>query len=64
MTLAGLLLWFVCFGAVGMLIGGKKGRVLAGLIWGMVLGPIGWLVVLLGPTIERKPPPPRPKYLR
>lgn len=32
---------------VGALIGNAKGRWLAGLIWGAVLGPIGWLVVAL-----------------
>ena len=36
----------VC-GAVGMAIGWAKGRVLAGLVWGLALGPIGWIVVAL-----------------
>ncbi len=45
-----LLLGFVLFGAVGLLIGQRKGRPLAGLIWAMVLGPIGWLLILLGPS--------------
>ena len=55
---------FICFGAPGFLIGAKKGRPLAGLLWGMVLGPIGWLVVWLGPTVEVKAPPRRPTALR
>ena len=46
-----LLIYFILFGAVGMLIGQRKGRTLAGLIWSMVLGPIGWLLILLGPTV-------------
>lgn len=32
---------------VGALIGWAKGRWLAGLIWGALLGPIGWLVIAL-----------------
>ena len=31
---------------VGAVIGYAKGRWLAGLLWGAVLGPIGWLVVI------------------
>lgn len=46
-----LLAYFVIFGAIGMLIGVRKGRVVAGLIWAMLLGPIGWLIVLLGPNM-------------
>lgn len=45
-----LLLCFVVFGALGWLIGQRKGRPMAGLFWGMVLGPIGWLLILLGPS--------------
>jgi ribosomal protein L40E len=45
-----LLLGFVVFGAVGWLIGQRKGRPIAGLVWAMVLGPIGWLLILLGPS--------------
>lgn len=33
--------------AVGALVGWWKGRTLAGLVWGTVLGPIGWIVVAL-----------------
>jgi hypothetical protein len=32
---------------VGAIIGHAKGRWLAGLLWGVVLGPIGWLVIAL-----------------
>jgi len=45
-----LLTSFALFGAVGMLIGQRKGRAGAGLFFGMLLGPIGWLVVALGPS--------------
>lgn len=41
---------FVLFGAVGAVIGQRKGRTAAGLCWGLVLGPIGWLLVGLGPS--------------
>jgi hypothetical protein len=32
---------------VGAFIGWAKGRWLAGLVWGALLGPIGWLVIAL-----------------
>ena len=46
-----VLVYFICFGAVGMLIGQRKGRPLAGLVWSMLLGPIGWLLVFFGPSV-------------
>lgn len=51
-AIALLLAYFVIFGAVGMLIGQRKGRALAGLIWAMLLGPIGWAIVALGPNMN------------
>jgi hypothetical protein len=36
-------------GVVGALVGNTKHRALAGTIWGALLGPIGWLIVALGP---------------
>ncbi|MBN8726212.1 MAG: hypothetical protein J0H15_00725 [Xanthomonadales bacterium] len=49
---------------VGALIGLARGRWLAGLLWGAVLGPIGWLVMLLSrpnriecPACSRGNPP-------
>lgn len=36
----------ICSG-VGALIGWAKGRTVAGLVWGTVLGPIGWIVIAL-----------------
>lgn len=32
---------------VGAAIGWSKGRMLAGLVWSLVLGPIGWIVMAL-----------------
>lgn len=58
---AALFWWNVAFVVVGALIGWWKGRLLEGIVWGAVLGPIGWIVVLLRP--RPKPagmPPPLP----
>lgn len=46
-----VLLYFILFGAIGLDIGQRKGRPLAGLIWSMLLGPIGWLLIFIGPTV-------------
>jgi hypothetical protein len=54
------LLAFVLFGAIGMLIGQGKGRPAAGLFFGMLLGPFGWLVVLLGPSAQQMSSAPCP----
>jgi len=32
---------------VGALLGKMRGRIISGVVWTIVLGPIGWLVVLL-----------------
>ena len=50
---ASLLLATIVFGAIGALIGQRKGRPLAGLWWGLLLGPIGWLLVYLGPDLNQ-----------
>lgn len=34
--------------AGGALIGWTRGRVLAGIVWAALLGPIGWIIVALG----------------
>jgi ribosomal protein L37E len=52
--LIGFLATFVVFGSIGMLIGQYKGRVLAGLFFSMLLGPIGWLIIALGPNMKGK----------
>ena len=41
-------------GVIGLLIGKKKYRPFAGFMWGILLGPIGWLVVALGPNMGPK----------
>ncbi|HUA81824.1 MAG TPA: hypothetical protein VL997_15725, partial [Dyella sp.] len=35
--------WNLAFVAVGALLGWWRGRLLAGVIWALVLGPIGWI---------------------
>ena len=47
-----LLLYVLIFGLVGGLIGESKGRSGAGFIFGALLGPIGWLIVAIGPDIK------------
>jgi ribosomal protein L40E len=37
----------IAFALIGALIGAAKGRMVAGLVWGAALGPIGWLVIAL-----------------
>lgn len=43
------LLWVLVFALVGAAIGQKRGRVFAGFLLGGLIGPLGWLVILLGP---------------
>lgn len=37
----------IACGVIGAVIGWTKGRAFAGMIWGLVLGPIGWIVIAL-----------------
>ncbi|RUL78312.1 hypothetical protein [Dyella choica] len=56
---AALFWWNLVFVAVGALLGWWRGKLLAGVIWALVLGPIGWVVVLLTPKSAKPPPLPR-----
>src|SRR5574337_683335 len=49
-----LALLFILFGSIGILIGQRKGRAMAGLIFAILLGPIGWLLIFLGPDMNAK----------
>jgi hypothetical protein len=49
-----LLFWAVIGALVGALIGSSKGRSGEGAILGLILGPIGWLAVALGPDERPK----------
>jgi len=41
---------------IGAAIGQQKGRVAAGLIFGLPLGPLDWLLVAVGPNLKPKCP--------
>ncbi|PWK85271.1 hypothetical protein [Fulvimonas soli] len=57
---AALFWWSLLFVAVGALLGWWRGRLAEGVAWAVVLGPIGWIVVLARPRVARPPPlPPR-----
>jgi len=56
---AALFWWNLFFVAVGALLGWWRGKLLNGVIWALVLGPIGWIVVLLAPRSAKPPPLPR-----
>jgi hypothetical protein len=44
------LLWAVVAGGIGAAIGSRRGRTGFGLVTGSLIGPIGWLIVLLLPS--------------
>jgi hypothetical protein len=44
-----LVAWFAFCGGIGALIGRARGRISSGLVWGVLLGPLGWLVTALLP---------------
>ena len=47
-----LTLYVIIFGLVGWAIGDRKGRAGAGFLFGILLGPLGWLIVLIGPDYK------------
>ena len=51
-----LLIAMVIGGGVGVLVGAFRGRASEGGAWGALLGPVGWLVVLLRPDLRRRCP--------
>ncbi|OOG56780.1 hypothetical protein [Rhodanobacter sp. C03] len=58
---AAMFWWNLLFIAVGALLGWWRGRTAEGIVWALVLGPIGWAVILAKP---RPKPPVRPPPLR
>lgn len=58
---AAIFWWNVLFVAVGALLGWWRGRVGEGIVWALVLGPIGWIVILAKPRpkLPATPPPLR-----
>jgi hypothetical protein len=53
--------WSVLFMVVGALLGWWRGRTVEGVVLAAVLGPIGWVVIVLRPRPKPKAvPPPLP----
>ena len=50
-----VVVWLVS-AVVGAIIGNTKGRPTAGALWSMLLGPLGWLVILIAPDVRPKCP--------
>jgi len=56
---AAMFWWNLLFIAVGALLGWWRGRTAEGIVWALVLGPIGWVVILVKPRPgPRAEPPP------
>jgi len=51
--------WNLVFVAIGAGLGWWRGRTAEGIAWALVLGPIGWFVVLY--RARRAAPPPLPR---
>lgn len=57
-----LTVWSLVFLAVGAVLGWLRGRTVEGLVWAAVLGPIGWVVILMRARPPKRPaPPPLPR---
>jgi hypothetical protein len=52
-TLITLFFWAL-FAVVGYAIGAPKGRPVGGILLGLVLGPIGWLLLAVGPNYKKQ----------
>ena len=61
MPWAAMFWWNLLFIAVGALLGWWRGRLGEGIVWALVLGPIGWVVILVKPPPK---PPVKPPPLR
>lgn len=53
MDLPYLLFSAIICGLIGYAIGNARGRPGAGFFWGAFLGPLGWLVLLVGPNYKK-----------
>ena len=51
-TAIALTIYVIIFGLIGWVIGERKGRAGAGFLFGILLGPIGWIVVFMGPDYK------------
>jgi hypothetical protein len=54
--LIGFFVWILIFGLVGALIGRRRGRIGSGVFWGVLFGPLGWLIVALLKDLRPKCP--------
>jgi hypothetical protein len=46
----------VASGMIGGLIGARRKQVVSGVVWGALLGPVGWIIVILLPQpVTSKP---------
>jgi hypothetical protein len=50
------LLGWLASAAIGGIVGAAKGRAFAGAVWGLILGPLGWLVIFVAPDQRPKCP--------
>jgi hypothetical protein len=55
---AAMFWWNLLFIVVGALLGWWRGRTAEGIVWALVLGPIGWLVILAKPRPKPRAEPP------
>jgi hypothetical protein len=55
---AAIFWWNLLFIAVGALLGWWRGRTGEGIVWALVLGPIGWIVILARPRPKPSAEPP------
>jgi len=55
---AAMFWWNLLFIAVGALLGWWRGRMGEGIVWALVLGPIGWIVILARPRPKPRAEPP------
>jgi len=53
-TLVIIACWGLLGGAIGAAIGERKHRKSGGFWWGFFLGPLGWLIVAVGPDLGPK----------
>lgn len=56
---AAMFWWNLLFVVVGALLGWWRGRLAEGIVWALILGPIGWFVIFARPRVQpsAKPPP-------
>lgn len=55
---AAMFWWNLLFIAVGAVLGWWRGRTAEGIVWALVLGPIGWIVILVRPRPKPRTEPP------